>query len=195
MSVMRFTVVDSEGTVSFVAPWNTLKALVAACSQKPAPANLISLVEAASKYDARIKNYVLEGLAIFDKARETSEQEPPTELSSRLEQELRSLLGGNEATDREISYEELDQHQRRAVGKDVAHLPVLRVVDEVTRQQSLEPVLTGLVIFNLLAKRIIQVQNTLGVLQRSDRGRYFENGEPTDRLYFYRLPSDWTMVP
>lgn len=192
---MRFTVVDGDGTVSFVAPWNTLKALVAGCSQKPAPENLISLIEAASKYDGRLKDYVLQGLEVFDQSRQITEQEGQTELSPQLEQELRSLLSGDAAPDREISYDELDQQQRRAVGKDLAHLPVLRVVDEVTRQQSLEPLMIGLVIFNLPAKRIIQVQNTLGVLQRSDRGRYFENGEPTERLYFYRLPSDWTMVP
>lgn len=85
--------------------------------------------------------------------------------------------------------------QHRAVGKDLAHLPVFRVVDDVTRNQSLEPVKIGLVIFNIPAKRIIQVQNSQALLRDSDRGRYFENGQPTDRLYFYRLPSDWTIVP
>jgi hypothetical protein len=59
----------------------------------------------------------------------------------------------------------------------------------------LQPVKVGLIIFNLRAKRIVQVQNSYGVLHRSDRGRYFENGQPTDRLYFYRLPSDWSLVP
>ncbi len=195
MSVMRYTIVDPQGTVSFVAPWNTLKALVAGCSRKPAPNDLSSLLEAASKYDSSLRKYVLDGLAIFDEARTANEQAAKTELSPRLEQEIRSLLADDGAPAREISYQELDQEQRRAIGSDLAHLPVFRVVDDVTRHQSLEPMRIGLVIFNLPAKRIIQVQNSQGVLQRSDRGRYFENGEPTDRLYFYRLPSDWTLVP
>ncbi len=194
MSVMRYTVVDNKGTVSFIAPWNDLKALAAGCSRKPAPANLIELLEAASKYDSGLQDYVLEGLKVFEEARAAGEHTEKVALSSRLEDEIRNLLS-NEESGREISLKDLKQEQQASVGKDLAHLPVLRVIDELTRQQSLEPVRIGLVIFNLPARRIIQVQNSQGVLQRSDRGRYFENGDPTDRLYFYRLPADWTLVP
>lgn len=191
MSVMRYTIIDPDGTTSFIAPWNTLKALAAGCSRKPAPVSLTELLEAASKYDTGLKEYVMNGLEVFDQTRQQTNQ---TELSPRLEQELRSILE-DDTPGREISYKDLDQEQRRSVGKDLAHLPVFKVVDEVTRNQSLEPVKIGLVIFNLPARRIIQVQNSQALLQRSDRGRYFENGEPTDRLYFYRLPSEWTIVP
>jgi len=64
MFVMRFTVIDPEGTVSFVAPCNALKALVAACSK--APTNLESLLSASTRYDSGLKDYVLNGLASFD---------------------------------------------------------------------------------------------------------------------------------
>jgi len=193
---MRYTIIDAERTVSFVAPWNNLKALVAGCSRKPSSASLTSLLEAASSYDTNLKNYVLDGLKAFEVSFNDGEQRQKTELSPRLEQELRSLLSGQEATiEQKTTNEPPDEAQNRAIGPELAHLPVFQVVDEVTRHQSLEPVTIGLVIFNLPAKRIIQIQNTLGVLQRSDRGRYFENGEPTERLYFYRLPDDWAMVP
>ena len=194
MSVMRYTIIDPEGTVSFIAPWNTLKALAAGCSRKPAPATLTELLEAASKYDTGLQEYVQNGLAVFDEARQAREEGEQTEISPHLAQELRSILDDT-TPGREISYKDLDQEQRRSVGKDLAHLPVFKVVDAITRQQSLEPVKIGLVIFNLPAKRIVQVQNSQALLQRSDRGRYFENGEPTERLYFYRLPSDWVIVP
>jgi len=193
---MRYTVIDAERTVSFVAPWNSLKALVAGCSRKPSPASLTSLLEAASNYDTTLKSYVLDGLKTFEVSFNAGEQQHKTELSPRLEQELRRLLSGQEATaEQKTTNKPPDEAQNRAIDPELAHLPVFQVVDEVTRHQSLEPVTIGLVIFNLPAKRIIQIQNTLGVLQRSDRGRYFENGEPTERLYFYRLPDDWAMVP
>lgn len=64
MFVMRFTVIDATGTVSFVAPCNALKALVAACSE--APDDLHSLLLASSNYDTELQGFVLNGLAIFD---------------------------------------------------------------------------------------------------------------------------------
>lgn len=64
MYVMRFTVIDPAGTVSFVAPCNALKALVAACSK--APSNLDDLLSASSRYDDELPGFVLNGLALFD---------------------------------------------------------------------------------------------------------------------------------
>ena|SRR5207253_6174447 len=64
MFVMRFTVIDPEGTVSFVAPCSALKALVAACSK--APTDLESLLMASTRYDTELKDHVLNGLAVFD---------------------------------------------------------------------------------------------------------------------------------
>ena len=73
--------------------------------------------------------------------------------------------------------------------------PPFRVTDAVTREASLTPVRTGLVIYNLLAKRIIQVQNSYANVERQDRGRVRENGLPTNKLYRYKLPDDWRLLP
>lgn len=73
--------------------------------------------------------------------------------------------------------------------------PPFRVVDDFTREVSLLPVGAGLVLFNLLAKRIIQVQNAYSAIQRQDRGRIRENGQPTSRLYRYKLPEAWQVLP
>lgn len=70
-----------------------------------------------------------------------------------------------------------------------------RVVDEVTRQRSLEPELTGLVVYNLKAKRIIQIQNSYGDLRRKDRGRLRRDGRPVRAYYWYELPAEWAIVP
>ncbi len=76
-----------------------------------------------------------------------------------------------------------------------ADLPPFRVVDERTRQLSLRPVATGLILFNLKERRIIQVQNSYAEVQRADRGRVRENGRPTRMLYYYSLPEEWNIVP
>lgn len=64
MNVMRLTVIDCLGSVSFIAPCHSLKALVAGCSAQPA--TLDELLAAAEPYDARLRAYVLGGLAVFD---------------------------------------------------------------------------------------------------------------------------------
>lgn len=74
-------------------------------------------------------------------------------------------------------------------------MPPFRVVDEKTRAASLAPVSTGLVIFNLKAQRIVQVQNSYSSLLRRDRGRIRDSGHPTRHLYRYELPSEWSLVP
>ncbi len=55
-------------------------------------------------------------------------------------------------------------------------LPVFRVVDDATRQASLQPVKAGVIVFNLRGRRIIQIQNTyaeirgmLGKVRRLER--------------------------
>jgi hypothetical protein len=73
--------------------------------------------------------------------------------------------------------------------------PPFRVIDAVTREASLHPVRAGLVIYNLQAKRIIQVQNSYANVEREDRGRIRENGHPTRRLYRYALPQEWRLLP
>jgi hypothetical protein len=70
-----------------------------------------------------------------------------------------------------------------------------RVLDEETRRRSMEPARAGLVVFNLRAKRIVQVQNTYADLQRRDRGRLRRDGRPVRALYSYELPAEWSIVP
>lgn len=74
-------------------------------------------------------------------------------------------------------------------------LPPFRVFDERSRQLSLKPVSTGLILFNLKARRIIQVQNSYAEVLRADRGRVRQNGRPTRTLYYYSLPEEWNIVP
>lgn len=73
--------------------------------------------------------------------------------------------------------------------------PPFRVVDELTRATSLAPVSTGLILFNLTAQRIVQVQNSYAALLRQDRGRIRADGRPTRHLYRYVLPNEWVLVP
>lgn len=64
VDVMRFTVVDSQGTVSFVAHTSAAVALTAACAQDPA--TLADLLTASRKYDRSLYDIVTNGLAVFD---------------------------------------------------------------------------------------------------------------------------------
>jgi hypothetical protein len=161
---MRFTVVDPQGTVSFVAPCNALKAMVAACGK--GATDLSTLLTAATSYDSELKSRVLNSLAHFD------EHNAPGD------------------------YEHIDGAIDWAGEQRARHsLPAFRVVNEKTRQESLEPVGAGLVIFNLPSRRIIQLQNTYAPVERQDRGRIHVDGEPTKRLYHYQLPMEWQILP
>jgi len=161
---MRFTVIDENGTVSFVAPCNALKALVAACSKFPT--DLDALLTAAMPYDSELKDNVMNGLALFDEHNGAGKYE-----------RIHNMI--------DHAGEQRAEH----------NLPAFRVVDETTREASLQPVKAGLVLFNLKERRIIQVHNTYDNIRRQDRGRVHKGGEPTDRLYHYRLPMDWQIVP
>ncbi len=72
---------------------------------------------------------------------------------------------------------------------------VFRVMTAEQRRKSTEPVDAGLVLFNLPAKRIVQVQNSYADLQRQDKGRLWRDGRPVRAFYSYELPADWTIVP
>jgi hypothetical protein len=76
-----------------------------------------------------------------------------------------------------------------------ADLPVFRVYDERTREASLTPVKAGVVVFNLLEKRIIQIQNTYNEIRRRGRVRIVEEGRVTRRVRTYELPPNWSLVP
>jgi len=160
--VMRFTVIDAQGGVSFVAPCRTMEALVAACASEPE--SLEALLAAASVFEPELPDRVLSGLAVFD------------EHNSRANLAwIHSALGLLRPAD----------------------LPVFRVLDQRTRQASLEPVRAGVIVFNLLGKRIVQIHNTYAEIKRSGRIRIprREGTQSGARLHRYELPPDWSLVP
>jgi len=69
------------------------------------------------------------------------------------------------------------------------------VFDEPTRRGSLQSGALGLVVFNLAARRIVQVQNSYANLERRDRGRVRRDGKPVATYYSYELPATWSIVP
>jgi hypothetical protein len=69
------------------------------------------------------------------------------------------------------------------------------VVDDLSRSLSQKPAATGVILFNLKARRIIQIQNSYAEVLRVDRGRIRQNGRPTRVLYHYALPDEWSIVP
>src|SRR5206468_10691387 len=121
---------------------------------------------ASTRYDTELKDYVLNGLAMFDE---------------------HNARGNYAHIHGAISHadEQRAHHQ----------IPAFRVVDEATRNASLQPVKAGLVLFNLKARRIIQVHNTYDEVKRRDRGRIHEGGQPTRRLFHYELPKEWQILP
>lgn len=64
MDVMRLTVVDPQGTVSFIAHTSAAVALTAACAEDPA--SLADLLTASRRYDRGLYDLVMNGLAVFD---------------------------------------------------------------------------------------------------------------------------------
>jgi hypothetical protein len=73
--------------------------------------------------------------------------------------------------------------------------PVFRVVDPRTEEMSLSPVRAGVVVFNLVSKRIVQIQNTYAEIRRKGRVRVLHDNRPTGQVYRYELPADWSLVP
>jgi hypothetical protein len=76
-----------------------------------------------------------------------------------------------------------------------ADLPVFRVLDDRTQEAALSPVKAGVVVFNLVDKRIVQIQNTYSEIRRRGRVRIMEDGRPTNRVRRYELPPEWSLVP
>jgi len=160
MNVMRYTIIDDRGGVSFVGHCDLSTALVAGCSHNPS--SLEQLLERADSYYHSVRDYVLNGLAVFDEHNADGHYES---IHEALE------------------------------SRPPAETPVFRVVDDATREASLRPVKAGAIIFNLMAKRIIQMQNTYSEIRRRGGGRLFDGQRLTNRVFRYQLPEDWTLVP
>jgi hypothetical protein len=160
VSVIRFTVIDRDGTTSFIGPCHAIKMLVAACSRLPKTVN--ELLEFTRPYDSAFVTDVVSGLNVFDEHNTSDDSHS-----------FRAAIAQSPATS----------------------LPPFRVFDEAARVASLEPVKSGLIVFNLMARRIIQVQNSYEDISREGRGRVRQDGQPTRLLYRYRLPEEWSIVP
>ena len=160
VNVIRCTVVDERGAVSFIVHADALAALAAACSANPS--SLDELLERTEPYYHNLKEQVLNGLAIFEE---------------------RNAKGNYQVIHQALEF--CPPHEQ----------PVFRVVDDLTREISLRPVKAGAVIFNLRARRIIQIVNTYQEIRRMGHARVFDGSGLTDTVYSYRLPRDWALVP
>jgi hypothetical protein len=144
-AVLRYTVIGTDGTVSFVGPGYFLKMLVAAASRNPTTA--AEMLTVAGEFDPEFAGSV-----------------------------ARALDGATEVWPGETERP-------------------FRAGPDMEPRRTLEPARNGVVVFNLDAKRIVQVQNTYGELKRADRGRMRRNGRPVQVYYTYELPEDWAIVP
>ncbi len=160
MNVIRCTIIDSAGGVSFLTHGDALPALVAACTRNPG--TIEEFLEGAEPYYHSLSDYVHSGLAVFDE---------------------HNSLG---------HYSEI---HRQLTTTPRYRQPVFRVVDDLTREASLRPVKAGAVIFNLRAKRIVQMVNSYREIRRSGQGRIFDGLRHTDASFRYRLPEEWSLVP
>ncbi len=160
MNLMRCTIIDDTGGVSFLLHGDALPALVATCTSNPS--NHIDLLDNVEPYYGNLSEYVRAGLAVFDE---------------------RNTKGHYDQIHRELTT--TPRHKQ----------PVFRVVDALTREASLRPVKAGLVIFNLKAKRIVQVMNSYREIRRRGEGRVFDGSDHTDTVFRYRLPEEWALVP
>lgn len=160
MNLIRCTIVDREGAISFVAHADALPALVAACAADPS--GLEDLLALSEPYYRNLREYVAAGLAVFD------EMNVPGRYGAIHD----ALRHG-------------PPHEQ----------PVFRVVDGVTREASLRPVKTGAIIFNLKAKRIVQLMNSYREIRRSGHARIFDGCGYTETVFSYRLPKEWALVP
>src|SRR5690348_5027147 len=161
MSLMRYTIVQENGGVSFVDDEFMLPALVAACAANPTTYQ--SLLDAAHEYDRRPRDQVRNGLSVFDE---------------------HNVPGSYSAIHRWL--------EQTSASYDAP----FRIVDEKTRQASLEPVKAGLVIFNLKDRRIVQAQNGAGdAAELSGSARHHNGRQWTRRVHSYELPEGWRIVP
>jgi len=160
MNLVRITIIDPAGSVSFVTDADALFAFAAACSRNPATVD--EMLRYADANFGGLHERVMNGLAIFDE---------------------RNGNGNFAAIHQAFAF--CEPHQ----------LPPFRIVDERTREESLRAVKTGVVLFNLQKKRIIQIQNNYREITRRGRAPVFDGETHTGRMFTYKLPNDWAIVP
>ena len=160
IDTMRFTIVDHDGSISFVGDAFLLLPLVAACASNPH--SLSEMLARVDQIDRRLRDRILCGLAVFDE---------------------HNVVGNYEAIHRTLR--EVDANEE----------PVFRVVDDITRQRSLEPTKTGLIIFNLKDHRIVQMLNHFYAVERQGEVHLHNGARYSRRTVTYQLPESWSIVP
>jgi hypothetical protein len=128
--------------------------------------------------------------------------ENPATLGDLLAASQRYDRGLRDAVHRGLAV--FDEHNvpgdTRAIREQLTTLPpreapVFRVLDEATREASLQPVRAGVILFNLARKRIVQIVNTEDPLRRSGEINYHNGRFLSRRVFQYELPSEWSIVP
>lgn len=157
---MRFTVVDADGSISFVDDGFVMLPLVAGCSSNPRSTR--ELLTRAGDIDRRVRSRVIAGLHVFDEH--------------------------NVDGDYGAIHQELEQRQG-------LEEPVFRVVDEVTRQRSLLPTKTGLILFNLKDRRIVELLNHFYAVERAGEVHLHDGRRYSKQTVTYSLPGAWSIVP
>jgi len=160
MNLMRLTIIDPAGGVSFVAHGEALPALLKACAANPRSVD--ELLDRAEPFYHGLRERIDNGLAMFDE---------------------RNTPGRYEAIHGALAQARPEES------------PLFRIVDDVTREASLRPVKAGALVFNLIDRRIIQLQNGYQEITRTGRGRVFDGERMTDAVFSYRLPRSWALVP
>ena len=66
------------------------------------------------------------------------------------------------------------------------------------RFAKIEAARAGVIVFNLLKKRIVQIHNTYSEIKRTGRIRMTapdDSAARMPRVHRYQLPADWSLVP
>jgi hypothetical protein len=118
------------------------------------------------------------------------------DASTRYDKKLRDkVLNSLSVFDEHNLPENLDDIHQRLEILAPRDLPAFRVLDAVTREASLSPVRAGVVLYNLPARRIVQIENTYEPLAPSGEVNYHNGRFLSVRLIPYRLSPEWTIVP
>ena len=116
--------------------------------------------------------------------------------SQRYDRGLRSqVLRGLSIFDEHNLPDELGAIHRQLAELPAREIPPFRVFDAVTLEASLRPVRAGVVLFNLPAHRIVQIENTYEPLARAGEVNYNNGKFLSIRLLPYELPPTWSIVP
>ncbi len=125
MDAMRYTLIDRDGSVSFVWDCGVLRWMLSGCISGAASTR--QLLERASIRDPRLLEHVESGLAVFDEHNVADNTLPIRQ-----------------------AFENFPSHE----------WPPFRVIDGVTRESSLRQARAGVILFNLIRRKIVQIQNT-----------------------------------